>query len=841
MTHFYKTNFSLVASLLLLCLAPMVAGADKTIWQGESGDLNIRWTEADITATAADGNVLFSARALAEEDFKADFLTEQSLDKDNPCEYERSFTLLSVVGDIASLEDTQYVNCQSMPHPSVETRFMAIDLAQSGQVVKLTDFFTKSGILRALLADAVIKNALKKSGAKTPATLTMLYEALEWTNITVINKECKYRLAEDFLSRFAFHHVKKNKAALRFELPPIAHVCNSTNIQLGFYLPIPSVLKKAFDNAKLGRAGFLMEQHKKMAGQKMTKVSFSTKSYFQEKVGTTEPVPVLPEQVKVNYHTVVSGETLYGIAKKYAYSVEEVATWNDLQPPYSLSVGQKLQVSVSVVAKWTRVQKDTIHQTLPEFVFKLIGGKTGDVDAVGIKAIEIYRDNKSEPFQTLEAGTPVSELKIEDLNFDSYKDIRLMAYGGVNTYYSCWLFEQETEQFVFSDAFSEIALLEVDAEKQLIKSTWNVNAADHEGTDFYKVIDNKPVLVKREEIYLDDNQVKVVVQERVGDKMKIVSEKSEEPVSEEPVSEKPVSEKPAKELVKQRIMIASGVNVRSAAKLNARRVGQLNFGTVVKELARSKNLDKIGNSKDYWYQIEMPSGETGWTFGNLSTSIDPNKRGELYLEVAQKRLKKNLNWSNQKALLDFLARAKKEVQSPPEIAVELALLYFSTLQKKLDQLFSGNQQEKSPYREWLNGQAQQELIFYNKIGDNWIINVDVYWQLHNAYYPLPVAERIAWVAANAPLGGECEGFLGCALDRMNHTSLKYLKYHPTGEHVEKVIDEVMELLNDDMVEVTEEDVALPRLFAVLQSTVERTNHPDKSEILHKIKERQQTK
>ncbi|RKZ43685.1 MAG: hypothetical protein DRQ41_04680 [Gammaproteobacteria bacterium] len=834
MTHFYKTNFSLIASLLL-CFAPMVAGADNTIWQGDSGDLNIRWTEADITAMGADENILFSARALAEKDFEADFLAEQSLDKDNPCEYERSFTLLSVVGNIASLEDAQYINCQSMPHPSVETRFMAIDLAQSGQMVKLTEFFAKSDILKALLADAVIKSALKKSGAKTPATLTTLYEALEWSHITV--KDCEYRLTADFLSRFAFHHVKKNQVALRLDLPPVAHVCNSTNIKLGFYLSIPSAWKKTFDNARRGKVGFLMEQRQKIADQKSTKVSFSTETYSKEKVCTTES-----KQVDVEYHTVVSGEALYSIAKKYAHSITEIAAWNDLQPPYNLSIGQKLQVSapVLVVATETRIQKDTIHKTLPEFVFKLIG-EAQEEHEVAIKAIEICRDNKSEPFQTLKAGTPVSELKIEDINFDSYKDIRLMANSGVNTYYLCWLFEPETAQFVFSEAFSEIALLEVDAEKQLIKSTWKVNAADHEGTDFYKVIDNKPVLVKREEIYREENRVKVVVQERVGDEMKIVSEKikseSKEPVTEEPVTEKPVTEKQAKERVKQRIMIASGVNVRSAPKLNARRLGELSFGTVVKELARSKNRVKIGKTKDYWYQIEMPGGEIGWTFGNLSSAIAPNKKGETYLEIAQQRLLKKLNWSNQKALLDFLAQVKEEVQSPPEIAVELALLYFSTLQKKLDQLSNDNQPEKSPYHEWLKELEQKELI--NPIGDDWIINADVYWQLHNAYYPLPVAERIAWVGANAPLGGECEGFLECALDWMNHTSLKYLKYHPTGEHVEKVINELMELLNNDMVEVTEKDVALPRLLAVLQSTVERINHPDKSKILRKIKERQQ--
>jgi peptidoglycan endopeptidase LytF len=44
------------------------------------------------------------------------------------------------------------------------------------------------------------------------------------------------------------------------------------------------------------------------------------------------------------YHTVNRGDTLYSISRTYGYSVPEVAEWNDLQHPYSLSIGQQLRV-----------------------------------------------------------------------------------------------------------------------------------------------------------------------------------------------------------------------------------------------------------------------------------------------------------------------------------------------------------------------------------------------------------------------------------------------------------------------------------------------------------------
>jgi LysM repeat protein len=45
------------------------------------------------------------------------------------------------------------------------------------------------------------------------------------------------------------------------------------------------------------------------------------------------------------YHSVVRGDTLYSISRRYGYSVNQVAAWNRLFPPYSLSIGQRLRVS----------------------------------------------------------------------------------------------------------------------------------------------------------------------------------------------------------------------------------------------------------------------------------------------------------------------------------------------------------------------------------------------------------------------------------------------------------------------------------------------------------------
>lgn len=44
------------------------------------------------------------------------------------------------------------------------------------------------------------------------------------------------------------------------------------------------------------------------------------------------------------YHTVEKGDTLYSIAWHYGYDYHEVAAWNDIDPPYRIYPGQRLQI-----------------------------------------------------------------------------------------------------------------------------------------------------------------------------------------------------------------------------------------------------------------------------------------------------------------------------------------------------------------------------------------------------------------------------------------------------------------------------------------------------------------
>jgi LysM repeat protein len=73
----------------------------------------------------------------------------------------------------------------------------------------------------------------------------------------------------------------------------------------------------------------------------------ATPGYTLPPATSAPSIPSAPatQPVSSQYHTVARGETLYSISRIYGRSFEELAAWNNIPPPYALSVGQTLLVS----------------------------------------------------------------------------------------------------------------------------------------------------------------------------------------------------------------------------------------------------------------------------------------------------------------------------------------------------------------------------------------------------------------------------------------------------------------------------------------------------------------
>jgi hypothetical protein len=223
----------------------------SSIWTGESGGVRIDWTTDAIAVEPPDG--------------RAVQLIERPK-KEEGCEGEKTVRLLSVVGSIVSYEEFEGTSCEGAAHPSSITLYAAVDAAHAGKTVRLTDLFADADVLRALLADAVVKRHAPKTPPKTTEALVKA--------LSSENTECEYAFGPDLLNRFAFHHVEGQKVAVRIGLSHGCEAARGKLTQLGILLPIPPALAGSLERASMRSQGFLMSDQAAVSGGKETRFRF---------------------------------------------------------------------------------------------------------------------------------------------------------------------------------------------------------------------------------------------------------------------------------------------------------------------------------------------------------------------------------------------------------------------------------------------------------------------------------------------------------------------------------------------------------------------------------------
>jgi hypothetical protein len=245
----------------------------------------------------------------------------------------------------------------------------------------------------------------------------------------------------------------------------------------------------------------------------------------------------------------------------------------------------------------------------------------------------------------------------------------------------------------------------------------------------------------------------------------------------------------AQDTQRLRITTASGVRVRAQPDTGAGETAKLPVGVVLNELEHSREKAKVGGSEDYWYLVSAPDGAKGWVFGGLTAPFDAARREEIYRSIAAERLgNKSASFADLADLVRFLDRVTKEVTRRDAVA-ELELARLSALARSLSAI-PADQHENPTYKQW-TAERDKEIV-YSEPSGQWYVRADLLWDLQKKYADLPVAERIAWEAAETPLPGECEGDLGCTLYYASATHGNYLKLYPRGAHAAAALDAVAE-------------------------------------------------
>lgn len=282
-----------------------------------------------------------------------------------------------------------------------------------------------------------------------------------------------------------------------------------------------------------------------------------------------------------------------------------------------------------------------------------------------------------------------------------------------------------------------------------------------------------------------------------------------------------------------RILTASNVRIRQEPNASAPEITKLALGTLVQELGRTPQPETIGTVQDYWYQIGLPDGRQGWIFGGFTMAYEETQRDAIYQQITQARLKReHLNWFDQIDLVRFLTRASEEVRLPA-IAAELKLARLRVLRQSVEPL----QSPPPEFQEWV--QEQQTDIYYSEIQGKWLVWSNLFWDLQSEYQSFPIADDIAWEAAQNPTGGECEEYLPCHLSRINQSYGKYLTLYPTGKYTPQALQTLSEWLqNFTQHKYSDYDLSgyllLQRELKRLRSSAEATSVPEKTGVLDQL-------
>jgi hypothetical protein len=165
------------------------------------------------------------------------------------CSLTQRWTVLSVVGPIASYRQDMDEFCMPAAHPWGGATYHTLDARRPGKAVSLLDYFPDQVVLKALLADAVVR--------KTGVTARSAKELA--AKLAYNSPGCEYGFDPNILQQFAFHHVEGGNVAVRIGLSHGCEAARGSLTQLGILLPIPPALKGPLAAAAKRQGGFLMQ------------------------------------------------------------------------------------------------------------------------------------------------------------------------------------------------------------------------------------------------------------------------------------------------------------------------------------------------------------------------------------------------------------------------------------------------------------------------------------------------------------------------------------------------------------------------------------------------------
>jgi len=288
-----------------------------------------------------------------------------------------------------------------------------------------------------------------------------------------------------------------------------------------------------------------------------------------------------------------------------------------------------------------------------------------------------------------------------------------------------------------------------------------------------------------------------------------------------------------------KITAVSAMRARKSAQVAAEEVVRLKLGTVVNTIARSTNQDTIGGKTDYWYRVNLPNGQSGWLFGGLLLDYSASKRQELVRQIIEARLKaENTDFSDRQEIYNL---ATSSVNETKDVSTRAEFELLKVLALANWALSVPYENDKPPIREWVKAHAAE--VVYNEFAGGYQLRADVLWNLEKKYHTLPIADRIAWEAAQMWPPSDCEGDEVCSFF-LSEGAIRYLGLYPSGAHTAEALKNIAEDLTDQVITfanekggdkyAVEQRTDLKKLLTSLRLAVAKTSAPEKNDLVKKL-------
>lgn len=249
-------------------------------------------------------------------------------------------------------------------------------------------------------------------------------------------------------------------------------------------------------------------------------------------------------------------------------------------------------------------------------------------------------------------------------------------------------------------------------------------------------------------------------------------------------SKPPVKSEPTKNAASsssQVIVSAASARLRSEPNANASVISTLNFGKIL----------PVAETNASWYRVNFGSDKSGWISKQIAIDFSDARRAEIYQKIVAKYFKSKMDFATAAQIFNFLTDATAEVKNPNAQA-DLSFKRLQALGAALKAIPFGKGEAENPYKTFLK--TNEKEVVYSEPSGEWFVRSDVFWETHAKYKDSPVGEEIAWLAAQTPLPGECEGYVNCYIYLLRVTDGEYLNFYPSGKYARKSIQNITSLL-----------------------------------------------